>query len=240
MRNPMDGANFAPFFFWMQHLPPIIFEQSMLQQATPAMMDRLWAMGWRHFGEEFFRYSISFDEAGQKTIQPLRIDLSKFSPSKSQRRVLRKNADLEVKFVPASLHDSVCEMFQRHKQRFESNIPDHLSNFLGDHPGQLIPCHECQVWLKDEFIAASFLESSHTAASSVYGLFEPAHSTRSLGIFTMLSEMKWALDHGLRYYYSGYATREPSHYDYKKNFAGLEIYDWAEECWVAYEETPEV
>ena len=117
-----------------------------------------------------------------------------------------------------------------------SNID--LSNFLGDHPGQLIPCHECQVWLKDEFIAASFLESSHTAASSVYGLFEPAHSTRSLGIFTMLSEMQWALDHGLRYYYSGYATREPSHYDYKKNFAGLEIYDWADEGWVAYEEAP--
>jgi hypothetical protein len=29
-----------------------------------------------------------------------------------------------------------------------------------------------------------------------------------------------------RMYYHGYGTEEPSHYDYKKRFAGLEFYDW--------------
>jgi arginyl-tRNA--protein-N-Asp/Glu arginylyltransferase len=218
----------------MKPLPPIIFEQTLLSEATPGVMDFLWAKGWRHFGREFFRYSISFDDDGQRVIQPLRLDLAKFELSKSQRRVLRKNADLSVKFVPASLHDEVCDMFQRHKSRFVTNIPDHLSNFLGDEPGMLIPCHECQVWLHDRLIAASFLEASNTAGSGVYGVFEPEFSERSLGVFTMLSEIQWCQEQGLRYYYSGYATREPSHYDYKKKFSCLEIYDWATEGWVPF------
>lgn len=216
----------------MKNLPPLIFEQTSLNAATPETMDHLWSLGWRHFGTDFFRYSMMFDDDGQKIIQPLRLDLHQFKFTKSLRRILNKNADTEVKFVPARLHQQVCAMFQRHKQRFEDNIPEHLSNFLGEEPGRVTPCLECQVWLDDEQIAASFMESSHTAGSSVYGCFEPVHSDRSLGIFTMLQEIKWALDRGLRYYYSGYATREPSHYDYKKRFHGVQIYDWGTKEWV--------
>ena len=219
----------------MQPHPPLIFEECSLERASPEMMDRFWSVGWRHFGTEFFRYSLSFNEHGQQTIQPLRIDLRRFAASKSQRRVLRRNADLEVRFVPASLHPRVCEMFQQHKQRFTFNVPDHLRDFLGDAPGQLIPCWECQIWMGRELVAASFMETSHTAASSVYGLFDPAQSNRSLGIFTMLMEIDYGVRHGLEYLYSGYATREPSHYDYKKKFAGLEIHDWATGRWVTEE-----
>ncbi len=216
----------------MKPLPPIIFEQSFLAEATPATMDFLWAKGWRHFGQEFFRYSMSFDATGQKVIQPLRLNLGKFTLSKSQRRVLRRNADLEVRWVRATLHPEVCALFQRHKSRFHTNVPEHLATFLGETPGQLIACHECQVWEGARLLAASFCEASATAGSGVYGIFEPEFSARSLGIFTMLQEIQWCLERGLRYYYSGYATQEPSHYDYKKKLAGLEIYDWETERWL--------
>jgi leucyl-tRNA---protein transferase len=216
----------------MKPLPPIIFEQSSLSEATPGMMDYFWGKGWRHFGTDFFRYSISFDDDGQKIIQPLRLNLEKFQFSKSQRRVLRRNEDLTVKWVRASLHEEVCTLFQRHKGRFETNVPEHLSNFLGEQPGQLITCHECQVWEDTELVAASFMEASTQAGSGVYGVFEPTITDRSLGLFTMLTEIRWCLEHGMKYYYSGYATHEPSHYDYKKRLAGLEIYDWETEAWL--------
>ena len=216
----------------MENITPLIFEEFSLEQATPAMMDRFWSLGWRHFGTDFFRYSISFGEQGQQTIQPLRINLGRFIASKSQRRVLRRNADTEVRFVAASLHPEVCAMFQHHKQRFTSNVPEHLRDFLGAHPGQVTPCTECQVWLDGALVAASFFETTATSTSSVYGLFDPTHAARSLGIFTMLKEMEHALQQGRQFYYSGYATREPSHYDYKKSFVGLEIFDWSRELWL--------
>ncbi len=42
---------------------------------------------------------------------------------------------------------------------------------------------------------------------------------------------------GYKYYYSGYATVEPSCYDYKKQFDALEYYDW-EGRWVPIAELP--
>lgn len=195
-------------------------------------MDRLWAAGWRHFGSLFFRYNFSMDEEEVRTITPLRIDLETFRPSKSQRRVMNKNADLRFEFVPAELSDQAKAMFQRHKERFKDNVPDGLETFLSDEPAT-VPCRciECRVFHSDILIATSFLDMGETATSAVYGLFEPTHSDRSLGTLTMLKEIEYSRDQGCRYYYPGYAAKEPSPYDYKKQFHGLEVLDWENGIW---------
>ena len=112
-----------------------ILNQTFLCPAVPAeMMDRLWESGWRHFGESFFRYNISMDEEGVKLITPLRLDLERNRLSKSQRRVLRRNADLRWEFVPSQLTDDARAMFQRHKARFKDNVPDDLDTVLSSEP----------------------------------------------------------------------------------------------------------
>ena len=210
----------------------MVFEQATRDQATPEIMDHLWSQGWRHFGPDFFRYSVSFDEHGLKVIQPLRLHLQAFRLSKSQRRVLRKNADAEVHIGPAKLHPDVCAMFQHHKSRFTTNVPEHLSNFLGERPGQVTPCLEFRVVSNSRLMATSFLDLGRRAVSSVYCVFEPEFAERSLGTFTKLAEIRWAVEQGYHYYYPGYATREASHYDYKKRFAGCEYFEWQRQRWL--------
>ena len=207
--------------------------QTFLCESVPdPVMDQLWAAGWRHFGEMFFRYSLSIDEDHVKTITPLRLDLQAFQLSKSQRRVMRRNADLRCEFVPASLSAEAREMFHRHKNRFQENVPDELDTFLSIEPAtHPNTCLECRVCEGDALIALSFLDVGSEATSAVYGMFEPEHSWRSLGIFTMLCEIQFSLDRGCRYYYPGYATQEPSAYDYKKHFSGLEILNWHTGSW---------
>ena len=202
--------------------------QTFLCESVPGpVMDQLWAAGWRHFGEMFFRYSLSMDEDQIKTITPLRLDLQAFQLSKSQRRVMRRNADLRCEFVPASLSVEAREMFHRHKNRFQENVPDELDTFLSYEPAtRPNRCLECRVSEGETLVALSFLDLGSEATSAVYGMFEPEHSWRSLGIFTMLCEIQFSLDRGCRYYYPGYATQEPSAYDYKKHFSGLEILNW--------------
>lgn len=213
-------------------LPPMVFEQMDLPSVPGKRMDQLWSEGWRHFGSDFFRYSISFDENGLRIIQPLRLDIAAFTPSKSQRRVWRKNADTRLESRPAGLDPEVCAMFQRHKQRFATNVPDDLTVFLGRKPGQVVPCQEFRVSAAGMLLAVSFLDVGEESVSSVYGIFEPTHSHRSLGIFTMLAEIRWAQENGFRHYYPGYATREPSHYDYKKLFAPMSYLDWKRNVWL--------
>ncbi len=196
---------------------------------TAEQMDELWAQGWRHFGNYFFRYSASHHWGGARTVMPLRVDLSKFAPSRSQRRAMARNRDLQV-VIRDTFIDAVKEdLFYRHRKRFKDNVPDSIYDFLSEEPATE-PCRnrEICVYDGDRLIAASFLDIGGAATSAVYAMFEPSESKRSLGIFTMLEAIRYSRELGCEYYYPGYAYREPSVYDYKKNFAGSEYYDWKE------------
>jgi leucyl-tRNA---protein transferase len=197
-------------------------------QATPAQMDRLWASGWRHFGVFFFRYSHAPHQGQPCQVLPLRLPLANFTLSRSQRRILKKNADLQVVIRDTVLDTNKEALFYRHRQRFRENVPDSLHTFLSPQPAYL-PCHnqEIVVYENDRLVAVSFLDIGLQATSAVYAMFEPAYHPRSLGIFTMLLAIQHSQHLGCKFYYPGYAYQEASFYDYKKRFKGLEYFDWA-------------
>jgi len=211
-----------------------INEYFMRAQVAPGMMDQLWARGWRHFGEYFFRYSIGYHDGEARKVIPLRIDLEEFTPSRSQKRAVTRNRDLEVIIRPTFIDEEKQQLFHRHKLRFDHNVPDSIHDFLSNRPAET-PCEnrEIAVLADGKLIGVSFLDVGQTACSSVYAMFEPEESKRSLGIFMILEAIRHARELGCRYYYPGYAYRGPSFYDYKKNFSGLEVYEW--ECgWKPY------
>jgi len=197
-------------------------------------MDALWADGWRHFGTLFFRYNQQQTEAGEiQSIMPLRVRIAKWHPTKSQRRVLRRNADLRWEIAPATLDETLRAMFARHKGRFRENIPEKLENFLGEAPeAGPCDCRMLRVFEGEKLLAASFIDVGQQAVSSVYAIFEPEAAWRSLGIFTMLIELQFARVSGHEFAYPGYATQESSSYDYKKQFTGLEWLDFQAGAWL--------
>ena len=197
------------------------------RKAEPWQMDELWAEGWRHFGPLFFRYR-RWEHGGRLlTVMPLRLDLEGFAPSRSQRRVLARNRDLRSEVRETFIDREKTRMFERHKRRFRGDVPDSLHDFLSHDPAR-VPCPNVEVcvYAGSRLVAASFLDVGERATSAVYAMFEPDESRRSLGILTMLLAIEYSRSRGCRHYYPGYATREPSVYDYKKNFAPLEHYDW--------------
>ncbi|MDD5198275.1 MAG: hypothetical protein PHC88_00600 [Terrimicrobiaceae bacterium] len=210
-----------------QGLMTPILEQAEIVAIQPAQLDARLAEGWRHFGEKFFRYNFAFHEGVLCGVVPLRLRLAGFSPSKSHRRVLRRNADLETRLVPARHCAEYDGIFARHKARFEENVPDSLRDFLSADPAE-VPCTNValEARLGDALVAVSFLDLGTGAASSVYAMFDPAHASRSLGIFTLLLEIEHARRLGKRFHYLGYAYTVHSPYDYKKRFRGVEGCDW--------------
>ena len=195
--------------FW-----PLINEIGEAESVSRSRMDELWSQGWRHFGSRFFRYSLMWQGENWKRVLNLRVPLEEWSPSKSQRRTLKRNEDLEIDFSPAEPGEEEEALFQAHKERFRENVPDALSDFLGEEPnGVPIPCLQLSVRKDEELLAASFLDLGQRACSSIYGVFEPRESQRRLGILTMLLEMNYAKEIGLEYYYLGYVCVESSPYD---------------------------
>jgi arginine-tRNA-protein transferase len=202
-------------------------EYFLCRSAGPEAMDRLWAEGWRHFGEIFFRYRRWRHDGREYTVTPLRVDLARFSPSRSQRRVLSRNRDLRVEVRPTELDAELWRMFAAHRRRFRADVPDSLHNFLSQRPAD-VPCpnETLRVYAGDRLVAAHFLDVGLEATSAVYSMFDPGESRRSLGIYTILTAVELSRRTGRRHFYPGYATREPSPYDYKKGLPALEEYDW--------------
>ena len=204
-----------------------INEEFYAEEVSPRQLDALLASGWRHFGTHFFRYNIGVYQSELRRVFPLRINLENFSFSKSQRKIVRKNQDLQIVVRPVEITEEKETLFARHKQRFEANIPDSLYDFL-DFDAAFVPCEalEICVYENEKLLAASFFDVGANSISSVYAMFEPSEATRSLGIFTMLLEIEYALANAKEFYYQGYAYEGNSFYDYKKRFSAVEKYDW--------------
>jgi len=205
----------------------LINEAFYADRVTRHELDTLLANGWRHFGERFQRYSLNYYKDEIRRVLPLRVRLSEFQLSKSQRRILRKNADLECTVSPAEITTDIHELFSCHKRRFTHDIPDSIYTFLSQEPaaaptdGMML-----RVTIGTQLAAASFFELSTHGLSSIYAMFHPHFADRGLGTLTMLKEIEYARNQGKKFYYHGYAYEGESFYDYKKRLSGLEAFDW--------------
>lgn len=205
-----------------------INEEFYTEKVSPQQLDALLAQSWRHFGQHFFRYNLGFYENEIRFVIPLRIRLENFTFSKSQRRVLRKNADLKIVIRPICITPETESLFELHKQRFDHGIPDSIYDFLDENAAN-VPCEgkECAVYRENQLVAVSFFDVGADSFSGIYAMFAPEITERSLGIFTMLLEIDYAIKNGKTFYYQGYAYEGNSFYDYKKRFRALEKFDWA-------------
>ena len=204
-----------------------INEEFYAESVTPIQIDRLLEDGWRHFGTHFYRYSLGFYRDEIRHVIPLRIRLSDFSLSKSQRRILNRNADLKAVIQPIEITAETESLFDRHKTRFDHGVPNSIYDFLSSEPAT-VPCEAMEVFVfdKDRLLAASFFDAGKTSTSGIYAMFEPEAGSRGLGIFTMLKEIEFAAESGKEFYYQGYCYEGESFYDYKKRFRGTESFDW--------------
>jgi len=211
----------------MSHDSPIINEYTIQEKLKPSQMDAAWARGWRHFGSYFFRYNQTGFEHTTRHVIPLRVHLAEFQLSKSQKRILSKNRDLKILVRDAFLDQNKIDIFNRHKQRFTENVPEHLSNFLGENPAT-VPCvtKEICTFKGERLVGVSFWDIGRVSTSSIYAMFEPDESKRSLGIYLILLSILFSIEKDKKFYYPGYAYTESSFYDYKKNFFGLYYYNW--------------
>lgn len=216
------------------YLPKPFYDTALAEGTVyPEFYDELLSQGWRHFGENFFRYNVMEHEGKLDYVLPLRIRVGDFELSKSQRRIFRKNTDISCEVRKLEFRSETQALFEAHRRRFTENVPESLAVFLGaDTANFPLTCMELHCRIEGRLVAASFFDLGYHSISSIYGIFDPLFSERSLGVFTLLQELQWAKDHGFHYLYHGYSTVRPGIYEYKKRFSALEFYDWERDQWM--------
>lgn len=193
----------------------------------------LLAEGWRKFGPYFFRPACP----GCRRCVPLRVPVRRFAASRSQRRVLRRNRDLQVRFGPLHYTERSYQLYRAHaRQRFA--IDSSLNDFASCFYLSSCPALQSEIYLDGQLIAVGFLDQADDALSSVYFCFDPGFGDRSPGIFGALVEIDQARRLQLDYYYLGYLVEGCPSMHYKDHFRPREYYDWRSGCWQAVSAPP--
>lgn len=209
----LPGRSFVPEFFLASDL-------------TAAELAGLLAAGWRKFGLYFFR-PVCPD---CRRCIPLRVAAERFVPSASQRRVLNRNADLQVGCSPLRPCEEGFALYQAHsRERFgqESDIDGFVASFY--QPSA--PALQLELRLQGELVGLGILDLADDALSSVYFCFDPRHSRRNLGTFGALQELALARQLGLPWYYLGYFVPGSARMAYKDHFRPRQHYHWEAQLW---------
>ena len=186
----------------------------------------LLAKGWRKFGVYFFQPSCP----DCSECIPVRVLCDGFKPSKSQRRNLKKNSNVDVVFGPLKYSERAFEIYKDHSsQRFsqESNLEEFISGFFSPS----VPSLQSEYYLNGELIGLGFLDKGEDCLSSVYFIYDTKFSHLGLGTFSILKEIEHTQMLGLKYYCLGYYVKECQKMAYKNNFRPREHYNWLEDKW---------
>jgi len=182
--------------------------------------EKLMARGFRRSGHVIYRPRCR----GCNECRQLRIPVGRFEPSRSMRRIRRRNADLTVSpGVPEPTRDKF-DIFTRYlDHQHDDMMPrsyDAFAEFLYDSPLETVEfCYA----LGQRIVGVSIADRCPGGLSSVYCFFDPEFQDRSLGTFSVLWEVEHCRTHGLPYYYLGYHIANSSTMAYKSRFRPNEI-----------------
>ncbi len=183
--------------------------------------------GWRRFGIYFFRPNceICFD------CKPIRIDVKKFKPSNSQKRIIKKNYKTSVVFNKLTYKKMIFNIYEEHSfDRFAqiSNLDDFKNTFFIN----AVSSCQSEYYINDNLVAVGFIDISDEALSSVYFVYKTEYNNLSLGTFGAIKEIEYAKNLNLKYYYLGYYIKDNSRMSYKNKFKPFELYDWKKQKWI--------
>ena len=193
------------------------------QIITPGIYQALTDQGFRRSGSHLYRPHCGSCEA----CIPTRVPVDEFAPRRSQRRVLKRNADLHLEVEEAafsrrhyhlyeryiSLRHSDGDMFPASEDQFRSFLLSPWSNslFLSGYEG-------------DRLVSVAVTDRQPNGLSAIYTFFEPSLNQRSLGVWSILQQVELCRTLELPYLYLGYWVRECDKMKYKTDYRPCELY----------------
>jgi len=190
---------------------------------TPALYQSLTQYGFRRSGGHLYRPHCQNCQA----CVPTRIPVESFTPRRSQRRVLKRNQDLVVRLEDAAFSQRYYRLYthyiaSRHQDgdMFPPSTDQFRSFLLSQWSDTLFVCS----YLQDELVAVAVTDRQHAGLSAIYTFFDPDHSDRSLGVFSVLNQLALCRQLDLPYLYLGYWIKDSAKMRYKIDYRPVELY----------------
>lgn len=180
--------------------------------------------GFRRFGRLIFHPAC---EACRLCI-PIRVPLDRFRPSKSQRRVLRRNRDTVLEVGEPAVDAERLEVYHAfHRERADTvgwaaqsiSVEEYTRTWLDN----AVPTLELRYRVAGRLIAIAYVDESPAGLNSIYCYYHPDFRDRSPGTFDVLREIELAREKRLPFVYLGYYVPGCRSMEYKANFRPVEV-----------------
>jgi len=179
--------------------------------------------GFRRSGKQVYKPRCSNCEA----CLPIRVVINDFTPSKSQKRCLKKNEDLTPYQLSDIRNDECYALYEKYiTGRHDDGdmyppsykqYTDFLSNSWGA---------TRYLALRDQnkkLVSIAVVDLLHNGLSAMYSFFDPDEMKRSLGVYNILYQILWAQDQDLAFLYLGYLIHDCKKMSYKKAYQPYQV-----------------
>lgn len=192
---------------------------------TKSAFGHLLERGWRRFGRELFRPVCRQCQE----CRPLRVLVDQYSPSKSQRRAVKRNANIQIVVRPPQLTVDHIRLFNAYHQDMHhrkgwSHVPispaAYRYMFLGGDDGF---AREFLYIDEGRLVGVGIVDVVGDAISSAYFFHDPQWRSQGPGVFSMVKEWEFAREHGLRHQYLGFWIKDCPSMSYKANYGPFEL-----------------
>ena len=157
----------------------------------------------------------------------LRIPVTNYRFSRNERRILKRNADLNIFEVESISHDDFYQLYHKYISMRHADgdmFPpgrDQYESFFSNPFGTT----RYVVFKNDSGLkAVAIIDDFTTGLSAVYTFYDPDEEHRSLGTLAVLWQILKAQELSLPYLYLGYWVNQCPKMSYKTRFHPSEIY----------------
>jgi len=177
--------------------------------------------GWRHFGRNLFRPRCQ----GCDACQPIRVDVDRFRPDRSQRRARRANAaEIRLEVAGPAAGPDQLDLYRRYHAHQEAakqwpargdEAPEDYHDSFVDNP---FPTREWRYYLGQALVGLGYVDDLPVGPSAITFIHDPDHRGRSLGTWNVLALIDHARALGRPHVYLGYYIADCPSMAYKARF----------------------
>ncbi|MGB1198004.1 MAG: arginyltransferase [Thalassotalea sp.] len=187
----------------------------------------LMSQGFRRSGEQIYRPYCENCQA----CQSLRVLVNDFTPSKSQKRVLKKNKNFTVA-TSTTLSDSYYPLYEQYINQLHhdgSMFPANYQQFTSFLSSGLTQQLFIEIYADNQLVAVAVTDVLIDALSAVYTFYHPDFKSSSLGVFSILTQIETSKNLTKQYLYLGYQIDQCKKMNYKNKYHPFQILQ--DNCW---------
>lgn len=185
------------------------------------LYSQLTTLGFRRSGSHYYRPHCEHCNA----CVPVRLRVEDFRTDRSQRRVLKKNRDLNCRMVRATFTERYYELYANYIEQRHADgdmYPPAREQFTSFLVEGATDSWFIEILQHEKLIGLAAIDKLDEGLSAIYTVFDPAYEHRSLGTFAVLWQIEEARRLKLPYLYLGYWIEECRKMNYKTRFRPIE------------------